>query len=42
MEELIVVTHPSPVRLEARPLETEGAEPDGNIVYLNRRTTGKA
>jgi hypothetical protein len=31
MEELIVVTHPSPVRLEARPLETEGAEPDGNI-----------
>jgi hypothetical protein len=31
MEELIVVTHPSPVRLEARPLDTQGTEADGNI-----------
>ena len=31
MEELIVVTHPNPVRLEARPLEPEGAVPDGNV-----------
>ena len=31
MEELIVVTHPKPVRLDARPLDSEGAETDGNI-----------